>query len=206
MKEEYIYRVIRKTREDFETEEDFELYIEEFNDKLKLFKFKTLPQKLTMSKNEFIPSGDLVLFKIEKQKPNSDLVNFIFNYYNDIGWQKQNLYDENDKPIESVINNYKDIGIIFDLVYGEKEKTMKYVVRDTKEVRKMFAMWRLEFNFETDGILMLTISDANMPAFVGASVLEKYCGKSIKEMLDCNFIEKVMFDKTGYVTINKDNA
>lgn len=206
MKEEYVYRVIRKTKEDFDTEEEFDLYVEEFSDKLKKFKFRTLPQKLTMGKTDFIPSGDLILFRLEKQKKDSDLVNFIFNYYNDIGWQKQNLYDENDKLIEKIIDDYKSIGIIFDLVYDEKLKGMKYVVRDTKEVRNMFSMWRLEFNFETDAMLMLTISDRNMPAFVGASVLEKYCGKAIKEMVENNFIEKIVFDKTGYITKEKYNA
>lgn len=207
-KEYYVYKVVIKSKEDFKTEEEFDKWVEEFNDNLKKFKFKTLPMCMKVSSVLPVASKDRVLFRVEKQKEDSPLVRSLFNQYNDYQWQLEHLYidekgEKTEKPNEKIIKNYRGIGIIFELKYDTTIKKFRYFVKETKSVKQMFSMWRLEFNLDGDRYLGLTISDGDMPTYEGSEVLEKYCTKSIREMLEKGFVEKIKFEQNEYQEVTK---
>lgn len=206
MKETY-YKLKVKTDEDFKTEKEFEKYIETFTNELSELGWMNLPLELYGIRNDDVLNAlnrDVVIYTIAKQDEKSDLVNFLFNLYNDPKWQKEHLYGDDDRLSKDKLKIYRDIGIIF--IPKLNHGTLKYEVKRTKEVRKMFSMWRLECNLSTkEKMLGLTISDTILPTFIGTEILDKYCEKQIKALKEKGLIEEIDINKNGvnYVEYSK---
>jgi hypothetical protein len=147
-------------------------------DSLKKVGFDFLPYKINNSST--------ILGKFKHFAKKSDLVNFMFNFYQSKEWQKYMI----QYPI--MLESYEAIGFKFKKIYDENNNVKKIKIYKNDSAYDFCKAWYLAIDTsEETPLLYLSHPDITAPDFYNSYLLDNYCKSEVNRLLKLKLIKKI---------------